>query len=108
MTFSAGLHYASVFLTSLEMKIPMKGHDYSPTELLHNAVLQAKVKIWRRLGTYAPIGLQSFKEMQTAVSEVLQEYKYKLESFIGWLKVPQVFKLYKTVCYVVMTQSDKA
>jgi hypothetical protein len=68
----------------VELKLPVKGHKANPTELFQ-ATIQDKVKRWRRRGRgQVSVGPQNLKDVQMAVSEALEEMKYRPEAFSGY------------------------
>ncbi len=68
----------------VEMKLPVKGQEANPAELFQ-ATIQDKVARWRRRGRGNKyVGVQDFKDIQTAVSDALEELKYRPDTFLGY------------------------
>ena len=68
-----------------EVKLPIKGHEVNPIELLNNFVQ-------REVASYdgsikKGVGAHSFKECEMAVSQALEKLKWRPDIIKGWYRV---------------------
>lgn len=84
-------HYNKIVKRSLEtrgvieVKLPPKGHEFNPIEVFQG-VLQNRVRqIAVNNSSYSSIS--TFEQMQKAVSDALETFKQRPQSFRGWYKM---------------------